>query len=329
MKFKIFALIGILGLLCGGMLCAATGNSIDLSEELLKVRMPYVFHQLGDTGFAVYDFGANELKFFNWQFKVIQTMPLLFGEAPGEVKTRIQSVCVIEQNIYIIGMFEQQLKIYNKSGSYIKSIPLGIMPIYMMAYQDKLYIFNMRFAAKMTDPVLCKVFSTKLGKFEKDILLKENLHLEKVYEGDIEMIGRSSRFDLSADTIYLQNGEAGVLIEIKMNGKVVRRTNLPYPARTEIKLRTEERKVINNLDTYLCLKLLDNNIYTAFSKNIGTDKKEGYRIYKTHVIKIPPKGEFTEKILAGQYVFIGDHQGILYLFNMDDYTTASIKLAGW
>jgi hypothetical protein len=126
----------------------------------------------------------------------------------------------------------------------------------------------------------------------------------------------------------LFNGAAGVLIEINRDGKVVRSRNLPYPARTEIK-RKENVITINNIDTYLCMKLLGKDVYTTFSRNMGKDKKEGFTIYKTHVIKIPPKGEFTEKILDGEYVFIGDHKGILYLFNMDDYTTASIPIAGW
>lgn len=187
----------------------------------------------------------------------------------------------------------------------------------------------MRFSVKTNEPsVLCKVYSPQSGKFEKNIFLRENLHLEKAYEGNVDMIGRSSRFDISADTIFLFNGAARVFIELNMEGKVILREKLPYPARTEIK-KEDGTTVINNLDTYLCMKVLGKNVYTAFSKNMGVDKKLGGYIFKTHLIQIPAKGKFSEKILDGQYVFIGDHDGILYLFNLDDYMVESIKIAGW
>lgn len=328
MKLNLFTLIGLLCFVCSLMIFPATGKSIDLSENLLKVKLPNIFHQLGNNGFAVFDIGAKQLKFFNWQFEILQSMPLLIGEAPGEIKNRLQGVCTIGSNIFLIGLYEMKLNVYNKSGSYLKSLPMDIMPIAMIPNQDKLYIFNMRFSVKKESPVLCKVFSTRTNTFEKDITLKENLHLEKSYEGDVEMVGRSSRFAVTNDIIYLLNGSAGVLLALKKDGKVLSRTALPYPERTEFS-KKDNVVTFNNLDTYMCLKTIGNDVYTCLSKNMGKNQKEGYMIYETHVIKFLARGKYSEKILPGEFVFIGDHEDTLYLFNMDDYFAESIKIRNW
>ena len=59
---KMYKLIGIylIGLMSVYMTYARPQNQIDMSEMLLKVSEPAMFHQLGPGGFAVYDMGENK-----------------------------------------------------------------------------------------------------------------------------------------------------------------------------------------------------------------------------------------------------------------------------
>lgn len=329
MPLKRHILASLLLLLYSGIIGANQEISIDLSENLLKVDQPEMFYYLGEQGFSVFDAGAKQLKFFNWDFKNTRSMPLLIGEAPGEIKQWLRATSCFGPNIYLIGAAEKQLKIYTNSGSYLKSIPLDIMPLFMTVYQNKLFIFNLYFAAQQKEPtVLCKVYCPNTGLFETDILLKQHLPLEKAYEGNIEMIGRSTSFGIGTNSIYLVNGAAGVLIELNWAGKIISTKKLPYPEKTEIK-KENGATIINNLDVYIDMRVNGTDVYATFLRNMGKDKKDGYTIYKTHVLRIPQKGKFSEKIIDGCCVLIGVHKGMLYLFNTDDYVASSIKMVGW
>ncbi len=98
MKAKIYAISGVI-LFFWSMMIGA-GDTIDLSEAIMKVNMPNIFNPIGKEGFAVFDSGDQQLKFFNWRFKCEQTMPLTLGEGPGEIKMRLQSVCRMGTYIY-------------------------------------------------------------------------------------------------------------------------------------------------------------------------------------------------------------------------------------
>jgi len=61
-------------------------ETIDISDLLLKVQEPAMFHDLGKEGFAIYDIGEEKLKFFSWDLKLIRGMEIKKGEGPGGLR---------------------------------------------------------------------------------------------------------------------------------------------------------------------------------------------------------------------------------------------------
>jgi len=61
---------------------------------------------------------------------------------------------------------------------------------------------------------------------------------------------------------------------------------------------------------------------------IKKDKKTGADIFQTHILKFSGD-KFPEKIVDGNNSIIGEHQGNLYLFNIDDYRVTVVNLLEW
>ena len=273
------------------------------------------------------------MKFFNWSFELQRAITLSMGEGPGEIKQSVLSACVVNEKTYLIGLMEKRINVYDRKGLFIKAMKLDFIPKKMVCYEDKIYIFNVSFLARKKSPLLGKIIYLNLKNSEKDIILKDDLELNKSFNGNPVLLGLSSIFDVGDNKkIYLLISTANVLFEIGENGKLIDKTNLPYKERIvfrTIKGNDEEQRVISVLDWYQDMKVLKNVVFTCFLKHIKKDKKTGRDIYHTYVIKHLENGKYSEKIFDGNFVIIGEHKGNLFLFNTESYQVLNVKLTEW
>jgi hypothetical protein len=303
-----------------------------MSEMLLKVNEPAVLHDLGENGFAVHDAGEENLKFFDRNFKMIKAIPLKKGEGPGEIKDSISSVFLKGDKVYLLGFMEKRLKVFSRNGEFVKDISLDLLPRDMVFYRGKLYVFNLRVNATEDSFLLGKIVEPGTGKSIKDIFIKEKLLSSEVLGGNASLLGFASTFDVGDNNIYLLISSANILFEINEDGKVVRRVELPYKERKEVRSVKNGDKVnmvMSVLDWYPDMRVIKNNVFVCFLKHLKKDKKTGSDIYRTHVIKVLKDGRFSEKILPGDLVLIGEYAGNLYLFDNENYHVVSMKTGEW
>lgn len=307
------------------------GNSIDMKDSVLKLNEPVFFFPYNMKGFSVFDAGEKQLKFFDWKFKPVKKITITIGEGPAEIKQSILSMCTIKERIFLIGLMERTVKEFNSDGSFVKSLPLDFIPKNMVCHNDKLYVFNTGFTVKKDAPLLCKVITPETDYAMDDITLKDDLQLKKIFSGNPLLLGLSSTFDMGKGKIYILTSSANALFEISMQGKLIRRIDLPYKER--IIFRTEkngdeEQKVMSVMDWYPCLKVLKSGVYACFLKHIGKDG-QGSDKYETYVLKISAAEKKSAKKLDGNYVIIGEHKDNLFLFETQEYTAVSVKLNEW
>jgi len=310
------------------------GNTIDMSNMLLKVEYPGFFTNLGSTGFSIYDWGDEKLKFFNWKFQLIKQMPLTRGEGPDQVMQNVLAAYLVKEKIFLIGLMENKIKIFGQDGKFIESIPLEIMAREMLYQpeQDKLYVFNLRINAGSDSFLLAKIIDPNESKPGENIMVNSQLESSKFLEGNALMIGLSSIFAMGNNKmIYMVNSSANALYEFEGNGKFLRKVNLPYKERKIIRTTKrdgEDHTVISDLDFYTNMKVIQDNLYICFLRQIKKDKKTGADIFQTHILKFSGD-KFPEKIVDGNNSIMGEHQGNLYLFNIDDYRVTVVNLLEW
>ncbi len=302
---------------------------LDLSETFLKIKNSASFFDFGANGFAVFDWGDKKIKLLNWNFEITNSLPITMGEGPGEIKQDILSICLIKDNNFVNGLLEKKINVYDKKGSFIKTFPVDFIPRKMLFKNNNLYIFNIRVNVNDDSHRLGQIIEPGSGTSIKDITLKNKLESEKVFEGNILMTGFASLFDVGTNRrIYLLISATSTIYELGEDGKLLRKISLPYKDRIvyrKVKEGKKEHTLISVLDWYRDMKVIDNIPYACYHKHIRKDKKTGSDIYKTYVIRIPQDGRFSERILDGQFVLIGEHQGILYLFNTENYQAISLK----
>jgi hypothetical protein len=309
-------------------------NKIDMSDMLLKVEYPGFFTNLGSTGFSIYDWGEEKLKFFNWNFQLIKQMPLTRGEGPDQVMQNVLAAYLVKDKIFLIGLMENKIKIFGQDGKFIKSIPLEIMAREMVYQpeQDKLYIFNLQISAGANSFLLAKIIDPNSNKPGENIMVNSQLESSKFLEGNALMIGLSSIFAMGNNKmIYMVTSSANALYEFEGNGKFLRKVKLPYNERKVIrttKRNGEDYTLISDLDFYTNMKVIQDTLYICFLRQIKKDKKTGADIFQTHILKFSGD-KFPEKIVEGNNFIIGENQGNLYLFNIDDYQATIINLGKW
>ncbi len=311
-------------------------ETVDLSENLLKTSDPATFHNFGNNGFAIFDEGDQKLKFFNWSFKLINSFPISRGEGPGQIMQTVLSAEVINDKIYLIGLMENKIKVFDKKGTFLNSFNLDMLPKKMVIQDNQLLLFSMRLNAGEDSFLLGKVINPVNGTVIKNITLTGKLVSEKLFDGNPAMIGLSSLFDVAENKkIYILVSAASTLCEIAENGSLLQKVKLPYKERKDI--RTVERNgetktVLSILDWYIDMKVIKNTVYACFLKEAGKDSKTGQSIFDTHVLKIKNfnDGKHSEKVFAnGSYVIIGENKGKIYLFDTYEYKVVASPLSEW
>ena len=308
-------------------------NTVDLSGKLLKIQEPVMLYDLDDHGFAVYDLGENEIKIFNWDFKVINRFPLKKGEGPGEIKNIVAAACIVKGKIYVAGLFEKKIIVFNPNRKLEREIPLDFMQRDLFYRDGKLYSLNLSINAGEESFNLGKIIDPLSGKPVKDIFLKSKLITPKSLDGNPLLIGLSSTFDVGSNgKVHMLISSANLLVSINDKNQLEYSMELPYKERKTIqtvKSGDEEVQELSVLDWYTDMRAFDDAVYVCFLKTVKEDVKSGGKTYQTVVIKILTGGKFFEKVFDGDCVIIGKHRGYLYFFNCREYKVIPIKLSEW
>ncbi|HLP46498.1 MAG TPA: hypothetical protein VK186_14180 [Candidatus Deferrimicrobium sp.] len=306
-------------------------DTIDMSESILKIQGLAILYDLGEKGFAVNDVGDKAMKFFDWNFKLVSRFPIVRGEGPGEVKDSIASVCIVDGKIYILVLFDKNIKVFNQLGKYEKDILLDASPREMFFKNGSLYLPNMRINATMDSFSLGIIADPFTGKKTKDIFLKERLISSNIIDDKPIMIGMASIYDVGNDgSIYFLNSTANILAVIDSENRVKYKLDLPYKQRElrrVYKENGEENLEINTLDWYPDMRAFDDGVYICFQKTLAINDTNNERKYQTVVIKVSGKEDISEKAFEGRWTIIGQHKANLYLFNSEDYKVIPVKLS--
>ncbi|MGE5341904.1 MAG: hypothetical protein ACM3SY_10550 [Candidatus Omnitrophota bacterium] len=305
-------------------------NTIDMSEMVLKLSQPVMFHEMGDKGFAVFDEGDEKIKCFNWDFKCTLQMPVKKGEGPGEAKGNIGSMAWVKDRIYWNCFFDYKIKIFKPDGIFEREVPIGFQPRKMIYRKNRLYAFKMNINPDadtfspgfIMDPLSLKTLSA--------ITVNAKLFDPKLYMGQGIMLGMSSFYDMDeSGNIYVLNGTANRLIQIGPNNKLIRNLELPYKDRKNVWKNSDNVVNISQLDYYQDIRVLKSGMYICFLKTIKENRAEKTRVYQTVVMKISEKGKPLEKSIDGNYVIIGQWKDKVYLFETEEYKVVPVKCSEW
>jgi hypothetical protein len=307
-------------------------KQINISDLLLKVQEPAIIHDLGEKGFAIHDIGEEKIKFFNWDAKLINEMKINKGEGPGEFKYFITSAFFFDEHLYLLGFMENKINIYDIDGKFVKSIKLEFITKEVIYLKNKLYVFNLRMNASAASFTLGNIIDPKTFKTNKKIIMKDRIVSPKTLGGNPALLGLSSTFDVGINgNIFILISSENVLIELNEDGELISRTDMPYKERKEIKSVKNGDKVetvMSVLDWYQDMRVFKNSAYACFLKHVKKDKYGG-DVYQTYVIKILKYQKYNEKILDGNFVFIGEYKENVFFFNTEKYQIVSIKLNEW
>ena len=307
-------------------------KQIDLSESLIKVQEPGIIHDFGEKGFAIHDIGEDKLKFFNWDAKLINEMNINKGEGPGEFKYFITSAFFFDEKLYLLGFMENKINIYDLNGKFIKTMKMEFIPKEVIYLQNKLYVFNLRMNASAESFTPGNIIDPKTFKTNKKIIMKGSIVSPKTLGGNPALLGLSSTFDVGINgNIFILISSANLLIEVSEDGELINRTDMPYKERKEInsvKKGDKVETVMSVLDWYQDMRVFKNTAYACFLKHVKKDKY-GSDVYHTYVIKILKDQNYNEKILEGNFVFIGEYKENVFFFNTETYQIVSIKLNEW
>jgi len=305
-------------------------DSIDLSDKLLKIDDG--LHTFGDSGFGLYDRGANTFKIFDWNIKIINEISIKAGEGPGETRGTIRTACLYKDKLLVCQADDNKISIFTQDGKYCKDLKLDIYPRKIMTVKNMVYVFNSRFCALEKSPLLAIIIDPDSGKIIKEVLLIEQIVAPKPGpERDLTVMGSYFAVD-DSNHIYLLLRYENALYEIDENGKCLAKTPLPYKWREKRRNEISEGGsvfVVSNLDLFWDMKIIQNTIFACFVKTIkeGITYKEN--IHETYVIKFFKNGKHSEKIFDGRVKILGEANGNLYLFNRDDYKVLPVKLSEW
>jgi hypothetical protein len=305
-------------------------EAIDLSEKLLKIDD--ALHNFGDSGFGLYDRGANTFKIFDWSFKIKNEIPIKSGEGPGETRGTIRTACLYKDKLLICQADDNKISIFTQDGKYCKDLKLDIYPRKIMTVKNMVYVFNSRFCALERSPLLAIIIDPDSGKTIKEVRLIEQIVAPKPGpERDLTVMGSYFAVD-DSNHIYLLLRYENALYEIDEDGKCLGKTPLPYKWRE--RRRNEVRDggsvfVISNLDIFWDMKIIQNKIFACFFKTVKEGKTSKENICETYVIKLLKNGKYSKKTFNGLFRILGEANGNLYLFNHDDYKVLQVKLSEW
>ncbi len=329
-KVSIAALYGLISVFLLAADSAPQGNAIDFSEEILKLSA-YHFNYLGKSGFAAYDDGDKKLKFFNWQFKKTNEITIRKGEGPGEFKQDIGFACFSRDKIYVNGIFEKKIKVFDTSGNHLKSFPIDIFPWAMTLKDGNLYMVNYAITPNDTSgkSVFTEIVEPDSGKVTGRIFLKDNLYDAKdVMKGLKGLNGQWNMYDVDEKgMIYMLVSPVNTLFLIDNEGKIKKRIRLPFPHDMKVRKVKNGENVSVMIDIrgwYKDMKFIDGNAYACYVKQVSKEKVTGKINCNTIAVKVDESDKISFKEVEGYCLIIGCHKGILYLFNTDDYTIIPI-----
>jgi hypothetical protein len=317
-------------LLSFSLFLAWAQKTIDMTEDVLKLSQPVMFHGIGDKGFAVFDEGGMKIKSFNWDLKCFNQLPLKKGEGPGEAKGAIGSIVWVKDRIYFNCFFDYKIKIFKADGTFEREIPIDFQPRQIVFRKNRLYAFKMNINPNeetyspgiIMDPVSLK----KIG----DIRVKANIFDSNVSKEKGFLLGMSSTYDVDENgNIYVLNGMANLFIQVGPNNKLTRKLELPYKERQDMWKDSNNVLNISQLDLYQGIRILKGGIYTCFLKTVKEDKATRTKTYQTIILKITKNGKFVEKTFDGNYVIMGQYQDKLYLFETEEYNVLPVNSNEW
>jgi len=311
---------------------AWTQSTMDMSESLLKLQQPVMIYDIGAAGFGVYDIGDQKMKFFDWEFKHYRQFPLPKGAGPGEVKNIVLSACLINNKIYILGLFEKKIIVINSEGNLEKEIPSPFIPKKIIYRNNKLYAFKISLNMMEESFPLGAVLDPQTGKTIEEISIKGKLITKKLGQLEREMIGLSTSIDVSdRGNIFLMMSAATLLGVCSANGQILYTVDLPYKERRDVQTLKEgdkEETVVSDLDWYPDMRVFNDNAYICFLKTVSKEKS-GKARYQTVIIRVNNEKKMKEKTLDGNLIIIGKHDNQLQVFETDEYKTVSIDINAW
>jgi len=306
----------------------AVDNNIDLSEKIIKIKNEIIF-RFGERGFGFYDWDDGKLKIFNWNFEVESAIKITIGEGPGEIKPFIFNGCLSKDKIFLNGYLEKKINVYSMEGKFINTLLLDITPRKIIQHRDRLYLFNASFFKTNGSPLFAIMIDPVSGKKIKTIYLKSKCGVAKEYEDAPDIAQRLLDFDVSDNGLYLLSRSQDILFEIDENGNLIKEIKLPYKFRmkyTTQKDGTDTVVTLSMYDLYIDFKVIKNEIYVCFLKTIKYDEQTREAVFKTYLVKVSKNGNFSQKIFNGKFKILGENQGVLYLFNVEDYQVIPVKL---
>jgi hypothetical protein len=319
----------LLLILCFPFTIGWAQKTVDMTEEFLKLAEPVKFHDLGDKGFAVYDKGAEKVKFYDWNFKPINQITIKTGEGPGESKQNIFSVYIYQNKIYMNGLFERKILEFDPKGKYVNQFPLDFAPLYIIHRKNRLYMFKSTIDPSKDTLLLGIVSDPATGKKIKDILVKEKLFDLKTFHGNSWLAGISNSYDVDeTGNVYLVNTGANLFAKIGPDNKLIKKIELPYKDRTIIH-EGDSGVTISSLDYYTGIRVFKDGVYICFLKTVKDDKETGTKEYKTIILKILGNGKILEKTIDGEITIIGQYRDKLLLFETGDYKFIQLKTNEW
>ncbi len=320
-------------LICTGSLLAEI--TIDLSDKILKVKN-LQFYPDDSKGFALYDDGEEQLKFFDWNFKLTRRIPLKKGEGPAEIKQDISALVVLDKNsIALNEFFDDNINLYNFDGTLTGTLPFRIRARAFFKKGNRLIAINFNFQKGGKDAFLAKIFDIKTHKTIRTIKLKEPIRWPDEYKNSEFFLGNKGHFAVGEDnTIYMLMGAHDTLYIIEEDGTISGKVKLPNKARIDKKKTIKddsgkEMFVTSYLHSHFNMNRAGDCIYICYYRCLK--RKAGFPDkFRLIVQKVLPDRSVKEKVFEQKrFRVIGGHKGMVYFFNADDYTVTGVHESEW
>jgi hypothetical protein len=324
---KIFIFLTGLFLILGISNARVNTTPVDLSEKIFKIKN-YAFFRFGSRGFGFYDWSDGKLKIFNWNLEIEHSIPITIGEGPGEIKPYISDACLFKDSVFLNGNQDKKINVYDLKGKFIKTIITDFSPKQITNYQDKIYLFNRTFYKDGISPLFATILDPFSGKTLKQVNLKGRPAMSKEYEesGIIQILFRF----YAEDYLYLLNISQCTILKIDEEGNVIDKLKLPYKFRMDYTIQKDGDNtafVLSMYDLYVDFAVIKNTIYASFNKNLGVDKKTSSNIEKTYLVKLKKDGKYSQEEFDSDLRILGENQGILYLFDFQNYMVIPVRLS--
>lgn len=178
---------GIVFLCC---LCSVLTFGINLPEEIMKIWGEKNITVSPNGEIIIYDLGDSCFKIFSKDLKKLNKPKISIGPGPSQIKKTFDySIAASENQLFILEFLgNKEVKVFSKSGQYIKAIKTTIYPDRILVKDGCLYVFGSLMNSKEGQEIEeiniknneSKVFTIKYkGKYLHS--LSECIHNGKLY----------------------------------------------------------------------------------------------------------------------------------------------------